>query len=143
MKFREFFSLRQILFSAFIIVLILVFAFLQSGKIVEVDFLEEKVEIVSSRYNLFIHYKDIASAELSDLPKEPGNEIKDAYGNDILVCGVWQNDTWGEYTICAYGGTTKCVVVHLTDGRIFVFSSADDSTTTELYAELLTHLPTE
>ena len=39
-----------------------------------------------------------------------------------LRTGVWKNETWGEYHGCIDLQTDTCVLVHLKDGRLFVFS---------------------
>ena len=97
------------------------------------------MQVISSKYSLTIQYADIVSAELADLA-EAGEEIRDSYDDEILRAGVWRNDTWGEYIICADLDTTNCIVVTINDGRTMVFSRKNEATNAELYQTLQTYL---
>ena len=140
MKFRDYFSLKHILFGVLLIALMMVFAYCQAGSTVDVYFADTNVQVTSDKYSMTIHYEDIVSVTLEDLA-DAGTELADTYDNDILRAGKWENDAWGEHHICAYLGTTKCVVVKVSDGRTLVFSKKSDAKTTELYEQLLTYLP--
>lgn len=139
MKFRDYFSVKHILFAIGVVALMLVFATCQSNNTVKVYFEDTNVQVISSKYSLTIQYADIVSAELADLA-EAGEEIRDSYDDEILRAGVWRNNTWGEYIICADLDTTNCIVVTINDGRTMVFSRKNDATNAELYQTLQTHL---
>ena len=132
--------LRQFVFSLVIIALLIPVAIWDSDTQVKISFGNSEVQIKSDRYNMTVPYDLIASAELSEL-YAPGEKVEDGFDNDIVRTGTWRNEEWGVYSVNADPDTSKCVVLHLTDGRIFVFSSKDDEKTVKLHETLLTHLP--
>ena len=67
---------------------------------------------------------------------EPGERLADAYDDDILRAGVWQNETWGEYIIVADLDATNCIKMDLNDGRTLVFSRKNNEATEKDFAEL-------
>ena len=139
MKFRDYFSIKHMLFALGIVALMVFFAFWQSDNVVKVSFSESSVFVKSKPYTLDIPYSSIASAELTALPS-PGTEVEDAFDDGTLIAGIWENEQWGEYYICADPDTSNCVALTLTDGRIMVFSRKDGETTAELFHTLMSHL---
>ena len=139
MRFRDYFSVKQILFSAAIVALMIIFAFIQSDNLVKVHFEDSSVQVISSRYSMDIPYADIASAELTDLA-DAGEEVANSRDDDTIRTGCWSNSVWGEYHIVADLDPTNCIVVHHKDGRIFVFNRKDNAETAKLYETLLSQL---
>ena len=127
------------LFAVALFAILIPFAIRDSNNQVKVSFDDTSVYTSSNKYSLTVSYDQIDSVELAVLP-EAGEKVEDGYDDDILRAGKWINDTWGEYYITADLDTSNCVVMHLTDGRVFVFSSKNDETTAEHYQTLLTHL---
>ena len=139
MRFRDYFSIKHILFGIAIVALMMVFAFNQSNNVVKVTFDDDSVYVYSKLYNMDILYSDIAHAELTTL-EEPGEEIQDAFDDGTLVAGVWNNEAWGEYHCCIDPDTANCVLMTLIDGRTMVFSRKDGETTATLFHELMDYL---
>ena len=143
MKFWQSFSkkavLKQLGFALFIFAILIPLSFWDSGRQVRVSFDDDGIFVKSKKYSMSVSYHQIASAELSKLA-EPGEKLQDGFDNDILRAGMWHNDVWGEYYITADLDTSNCVVLHLDDGRIFVFSCKDDETTASYYTQLLPYL---
>lgn len=139
MKFRDFFSKRQFFFALFLFVILIPIALWDSNTQVKVTLDSDSITVRSDRYSLSVGFDQIASAELSDLAS-PGEKVVDGFDDDILRCGVWMNEVWGEYYIVADLDTSNCVVLHLEDGRTFVFSCKDDETTASYYEQLLPYL---
>lgn len=139
MKFKDYFSVKHILFAVALFAILIPFAIRDSNNQVKVRFDDTSIYTTSNKYSMTVLYDQIAGIELVALP-EAGEKIEDGYDDDILRAGKWRNDTWGEYYITADLDTSNCVVMHLTDERIFVFSSKNDETTAELYETLSTHL---
>ena len=140
MKFRDYFSLKQILFALLLFALLIPIAMWDSETQIKVSFDETSVYVNSDRLGMTIGYDLIQSAELAPMG-DPGEKAEaDAFDNGIIRTGLWTNDAWGEYNICADLDTGVCVVAHLHDGRIFVFSQKDDATTEEVFNTLLSHL---
>lgn len=141
MRFKDYFSLKHILFAVVLMALMIGFAVRQSENMVKVYFEDAEVQVVSSRFSMAIPYDMIDSADLAELA-EPGEKISNGYDDDIIRSGLWKNDTWGEYNIVADLDATNCITVRLTDGRIFVFNRKDNAETFRIYETLLTYLPT-
>ena len=139
MRFRDYFSLKHILFAVVLMALMVLFAIRQSNTTVKVNFREESVNVTSNKYSMTILYDDIADAELITLA-EPGERLADAYDDDILRAGVWRNDTWGDYIIVADLDADTCILLHLNDGRVLVFNRKDNTATAQDYETLLTYL---
>lgn len=140
MKFRHYFSLKHIIFAVVLMSLMLLFAFVQSANLVKVTFDDDSLYIKTSRFNMTIGYDEIESAELVTMP-DPGEKAdEDAWDDDLVRTGNWENKAWGKYTICADLDTKNCIVLRLTDGQTYVFSRKSDSENEKLYEKLLTYI---
>lgn len=139
MKFVNFFRshavIKQLLFVLVLFALLIPVAIWDSNSQVKVRFGSDTVSVKCDRYSMSILYADIASAELTELV-EPGEPIADCRDDDIILCGVWSNEPWGEYTVVADPDATSCIKLHLKDGRILVFSRKNNNSTAEDFAEL-------
>lgn len=139
MRFRDIFSLKHILFAVVLVALMMLFAINHSNNMVKVKFNEDAVRITSSEYNITLDYADIANATLENL-SDAGQQKENAHDDEMLRSGVWENDTWGTYYICADLDATQCIVARLHDGRVFVFSRKNNAETQKIYDELLAHI---
>ena len=139
MKFRDYFSLKHILFAVVLMALMVLLAIRQSNNTVKVYFENTEVQVFSAKYSLAIPYDIIESAQLVDLPFE-GERVTDAFDDDTLRAGVWNNETWGEYHIVADLDAKNCIEVKLNDGQTFVFSRKDNATTEADYQTLTGYL---
>lgn len=139
MKFVNFFRshavIKQLLFVLVLFALLIPVAIWDSNSQVKVRFGSDTVSVKCDRYSMSILYADIASAELTELA-EPGEPIADCRDDAIILCGVWSNEPWGEYTVVADPDATNCIKLHLKDGRILVFSRKNNNSTAEDFAEL-------
>ena len=139
MKFRDYFSLKHILFAVVLMALMVLLAINQSVNTVKVYFESTEIQVISAKYSLVIPYDIIESAQLVDLPFE-GERVTNAYDDETLRAGVWNNAVWGEYHIVADLDAKNCIEVKLNDGRIFVFSHKDNNTTQADYQTLTEYL---
>ena len=139
MRFRDYFSVKHILFAVALIALMMFFAVRQSNDMVKVYFEDTSVDVVSSKYSMNIPYDMVESAALADLA-EAGERLAECYDDDIIRTGFWGNDTWGEYYIVADLDPDNCIVVHLNDGRMFVFSRKSNAENEKLFETLQTYL---
>lgn len=141
MRFKDYFSLKQILFALLLFALLIPIAIWDSDTQVKVNFHADDVSIISDRYTMSIPYDIVASAQLVPL-SDPGEKVEggEGFDNDIIRTGIWTNDTWGEYTVLADLDTSNCILVRLKDDRAFVFSCKDDETTAKHFETLQTYL---
>jgi len=139
MRFRDYFSLKHIIFALVLIILMLFFAVRQSNNTVKVSFGDTSLSVTSAKYTMSILYSDIADAQLTELA-EPGEEVADSYDDDILRSGEWRNDAWGNYIIVVDLDVDTCILLELNDGRTLVFSRKNDKTTIEDFETLQSYL---
>ena len=119
-KLKYLFRWRDVLFAVFLVGLAMVFAFCSAQNMIEVTFADEAVDIVTAKYTMNIPYEMIESVELGVVSDE--DEQVTGRSDMTLRTGVWKNAAWGEYHGCIDLQTDTCVLVHLKDGRLFVFS---------------------
>ena len=123
-KLKYLFRWRDVLFAVFLIGIALLFAFCSAQNMIEVTFGDEAVDIVASKYSMNIPYEMIESVEIASISKN--DEQINGRSDMALRTGIWKNETWGEYYGCMDLQTSNCVLIHLNDGRIFVFSQKSD-----------------
>ena len=135
MKFREMFVPKQIFFAVAVLAIFIVMGLWDSATQVKVTFADQEVLVDTDRYDMTVPYDLIESAELTDLP-EAGVQIANGADDQTIRTGLWDNDTWGEHHICADLESDTCIVMHLNDGRIFVFTGKDEEQTAQHFAAL-------
>ena len=136
-KFWYVVSKKDFIFGLVVFALAILISLKPSNK-VRVKFDETSVDIVTTKYSMNIPYNMVDSVSLMDKP-ELGTQI-DGYNDNIVAYGVWENDTWGEYTACIEGATDNCIVISLTDGRTFVISRRDNEETQRVFEEFQTYV---
>jgi len=136
-KFWYVVSKKDFIFGLIVFGLAILISLKPSNK-VRVQFDETSVDIVTTKFSMNIPYDMVDSVSLVDRP-DLGTQI-DAYNDNIVAHGFWENDVWGEYTACIEMATDNCIEIHLTDGRIFVISRRDNAETQKVFDEFQLHL---
>ena len=136
-KFWQMISKKDFIFGLIILALVILISFKPSNKI-RFYFEEESVDIKTTKYAMNIPYDMVESIELVTKP-DMGIKIN-GYTDNIIANGLWENDAWGEYTACIEVYTDNCILVHLTDGRLFAVSRRDNEETQRVYEEFLTYV---
>ena len=77
-----------------------------------------------------IVYEDITALELEERPNF-GTCIDGGQTSSWLY-GDWENEVWGQYTLCASTAPNLCIVIH-TAGHVYVLSYESDEITSALY----------
>lgn len=129
---------RYLVFGLILFAVVIGLSMVESNYKVQESFDDTSVTIKSKRYSMNVPYDLIAEAELTAMPER--GDVVDGSDDMTVRTGVWNNELWGEYYVCADPDSTNCVAMHLTDGRIFVFSLKNDETTAAAYETLLSHL---
>ena len=137
-KFWKLVSKRDLVFGIIIFAAVIIFSFVESANKVKVEFAEDAVDIKAPKYSMNVPYDMVESIELVEIA-EPGENVK---GRDDMVTrtGIWENEAWGEYYACLDLQTSQCIVIHLDDGRTFVFSRRSNEETAEIFETFRTHL---
>lgn len=138
-KFRRLVSLRYLAFGIILFAVVIGIGLIESTYKVTVKFSDEAVDINSTRYYYMnIPYDMVDSIELVEMP-DAGEVVNGKYDMTVRY-GQWKNDTWGEYVVCMDPDATNCIVVHLDDGRTFVFSRRNNEKTAEDFATFQSYL---
>lgn len=138
MKFWQSISTKDFGFGVILFALVIAVSILQPSNKIIAEFDEDAVDIKSSKFAMNIPYDMVADLELMEKP-DMGQPLA---GRDdmILQTGQWRNDTWGEYYACVEIATDNCIVIHLTDGQIFVISRRDNAETQKVFEVFQHHL---
>ena len=137
-KLKYLFKWRDLAFTLLLFALILTVAFCKAEDMIQVNFGEEALDVVTNRYSLNIPYDMVESVEIGDLDKD--DEIVQGKGDIALRTGHCVNKEWGEYYGIMDLQTKTCVVIRLNDGRIFAFSHQSDEKVQQDCEMLLSYL---
>lgn len=137
-KFLNTYLGRYLIFGLCLFAVVVGVSLVEAQFRIEVAMTDADITVTSNRYNLRVEYDLITSAELTEMP-DRGENI-DGKDETSIRYGVWSNETWGEYTVLAIPNATNCIVLHLNDGRIFVFNARSNDYTAELFGQLQDHL---
>jgi len=123
-KLKYLFRWRDLAFALVLFAIILTIAFCRAESMMDVTFGETAVDISTSRYNMNIPYDMVESIEIGLVDQD--DELINGVADIALRTGIWTNEEWGQYSACVDVQTSKCILVHLNDGRLFVFSHQSD-----------------
>ena len=137
-KLKYLFKWRDLAFTLLLFALILTVAFCKAEDMIQVNFGEEALDVVTNRYSLNIPYDMVKSVEVGNLDKD--DEIIQGKGDIALRTGHCVNKEWGEYYGIMDLQTKTCVVIRLNDGRIFAFSHQSDEKVQQDCEMLLSYL---
>ena len=137
-KLKYLFKWRDLAFTVLLFALILTVAFCRAEDMIQVNFGEDALDVSTSRYSMNIPYEMIESVEVGVLDKD--DEIIQGKGDIALRTGHCTNKDWGEYYGVIDLQTSKCVLIYLNDGRLFVFSHQSDEKVQSDAATLQTYL---
>ena len=136
-NFWNYISKKDLIFGLIILVLVIVMSFKPSNK-VRFYFEEDSVDIKTTKYSMNIPYDMVESVEIGQLDKD--DEIIKGKGDIALRTGHCLNKDWGEYYGIIDLQTSKCVLIRLNDGRLFVYSHKSDEKVQQDCEMLLSHL---
>lgn len=137
-KFLNSVTGRYLIFGLCLFAVVIGVSMVEAHFRIEVTVTDADISVGSNRYNLRVEYDLIETLELVEMP-DRGENI-DGRDETSIRYGIWSNDTWGEYTVLAVPNATNCIVLHLNDGRTFVFNARSNDYTAEIFAELQSHL---
>lgn len=137
-KLKYLFKWRDLAFTVLLFTVILTIAFCRAESMMDVTFGETAVDITTSRYNMNIPYDMVDSIEIGKVDED--DDLVSGVADIALRTGTWTNEVWGEYSACVDVQTDDCIVVHLNDGRIFVFSHKSNETVAEEFATFQSYL---
>ena len=137
-KLKYLFKWRDLAFTVLLFTLILTVAFCRAEDMIQVNFGEDALDVVTNRYSMNVPYEMIESVEVGILDKD--DEIIEGKGDIALRTGHCTNKGWGEYYGIIDLQTSNCVLIRLKDGRLFVFSHMSDEKVQNDAATLQTYL---
>lgn len=137
-KFWKLVSRKDLVFGILLFAVVIAMTVFETYNKVKVEFSDTAVDIRTSKYSMNIPYEIVESVELEALPD--AGQVVDGADDMAARTGHWENEIWGEYYICADLNSPTCIVVHLKDGRIFVFSRRNEEETAQIYETLVDNL---
>ena len=137
-KLKYLFKWRDLAFTVLLFTLILTVAFCRAEDMIQVNFGEDALDVMTNRYSMNVPYELIESVEIGTLDKD--DKIIEGKGDIALRTGHCTNKDWGEYYGVIDLQTTKCVLIYLNDGRLFVFSHQSDEKVQSDASTLQTYL---
>ncbi len=137
-KLKSLFRWRDIVFTLILFAIMLSMAFCKGENMMDVTFGDQAVDIVTAKYTMNIPYEMVESIEIATYSKD--DEQINGRSDIALRTGIWKNESWGEYYACIDLQTNTCIVVHLNDGRVFVYSHESDKTVAEEFETFQNHL---
>ncbi|MCD8336111.1 MAG: hypothetical protein LUD18_02350 [Lachnospiraceae bacterium] len=98
--------------------------------------IEDEVFTVSYEDEIVIRFAkdELQSAEVVT-SFDMGDAI-DAVSEDKYIVGTWENDEWGQYTLCVKK-SLECYLVVATETEVFVFNYESRDTTESMCSALL------
>ena len=114
-----------------ILALVLFYIFSGGSVGISLDFGENELILSASSYDWRIPYGEIESLELTDLP-ELGTVINGSEKR-TLCCGTWQNEAFGEYTLCANPRIGNCIIIRMKSGDVYVMNYENSDSTGQLH----------
>ena len=137
-KLKYLFKWRDLAFTVLLFTLILTVAFCRAEDMIQVNFGEDALDVMTNRYSMNVPYEMIESVEVGVLDKD--DKIIQGKGDLALRTGHCTNKDWGEYYGIIDLQTSKCVLIYLNDGRLFVYSHKSDEKVQSDVATLQTYL---
>ncbi|MCD8074799.1 MAG: hypothetical protein LUF27_07155 [Lachnospiraceae bacterium] len=98
--------------------------------------IEEEVFTVSYEEEIVIQFgkEELRSAEIVT-SFDMGDAIN-TVSEDKYIVGTWENDVWGQYTLCVKK-SLECYLVVTTETEVFVFNYESKDTTESMCSALL------
>lgn len=137
-KLKYLFRWRDMFFAILLIGLMVILAFCNAEDMMDVTFGETSLDVVTKRYSMNIPYELVDFIEIGEI--DPDDEIIQGKGDIALRTGHCTNKDWGEYYGCIDLQTSKCILIHLNDGRLFVFSHKSDAQVESDFATFQSYL---
>ena len=137
-KLKYLFKWRDLAFTVLLFTLILTVAFCRAEDMIQVNFGEDALDVMTNRYSMNVPYEMIESVEVGVLDKD--DKIIQGKGDLALRTGHCTNKDWGEYYGIIDLQTSKCGLIYLNDGRLFVYSHKSDEKVQSDAATLQTYL---
>ena len=121
---------KNLIFILLIPALVLFYVFSGGSMGISLDFGEDALILSASDHDWTIPYDQIEALELADLP-ETGTLLNGAEKRNLCF-GTWENDIWGEYTLCIDPRIRRCIVITAADDSHYVLNYESAEATEEL-----------
>lgn len=120
--------------SIFIILIlsIMLFYIFSGGSVgISLDFGEEALTLSAADNDWQIPYDQIASLKLTELPNT--GAMMEGIEKRTLRCGIWENEVWGQYTLCIDPRIDRCIIVTMNSGDVYVLNYESNESTVQLH----------
>lgn len=122
---------KNLVWIVIVIAAFSIFSVMRGGTSTYLDFGDEAVTLSApENYSYVLNYDDITGLELVD-EFDPGTMISGGETRRYRW-GTWENDVWGQYTLCSSKRIDCALIVTLTSGETLVLNYESDKTTDAL-----------
>ena len=121
---------RNTFLTLLIPILILLYIFFGGSVGISLDFGEDALAISAEKQDWSIPYEQIISLELVNA--EDFGILLNGTEKRMLHYGTYENDPWGQYTLCIDPRIETCIVIETTSG-FFVLNYENEESTKQLY----------
>lgn len=129
---------KHFIFPLLLVAAVLIYSLSGNSIGIQLDFGEDTLTVSAMDQDWPIPYNSIASLELVTLPDL--GTMTEGTEKRTLQCGTWQNETWGEYSLCVDPRIIQGLVITQNDGSVFLLNYESDESTAalwEMFTELL------
>lgn len=117
---------------AILIAAVIIFTLIRGGSGMDMDFGDDTLVVSSpEEFSFSVDYDEISSTELVDFT-DSGTMLSGGE-NSSYAWGVWENDAWGEYSMCVIKKLDTAILITTQDGERMVFNYESDDTTASLF----------
>lgn len=123
--------LKNMIWLIVVVVAFAIFSSVRGGTSTYLDFSDEKITVIApENFSYVIGYEDIRNVELVD-EIDPGTMLSGGETRKYQW-GTWENQAYGEYTLCVSKRIDNALVFSLANGETLVVNYESDDTTQAL-----------
>ncbi len=123
--------LKNFLWLVLVLVIFGVITFFRGNSSMYLDFDDNSITVSAPKDFVYIvPFENISDIEL--IEEFDSGIMVNGNKNRNFLWGIWENDTLGQYTLCAYKKINNAIIVKETNGNILVFNYESEETTASL-----------
>lgn len=123
--------LKNFLWLVLVLIIFGVITFFRGNSSMSLDFDGNAITVTAPEKFIYsVPFENISDIEF--IEEFDSGIIVNGNKNRNFLWGIWENDTLGQYTLCAYKKIDSAILVKETSGNILVFNYESEETTVSL-----------
>ena len=131
--------LKNFIWLIIVVIAFSIFSSVRSGTYTYLDLDEDTLTVIAPKgFSYVVDYDDFTGIELID-EFEPGTMVSGGETRKYQW-GTWNNELWGEYTLCVSKRIDNALLISHSDGKTLVLNYESSKTTEsllDLFSDLL------